>query len=344
VSGAGSSAISLPLGSGAALVALRGGLRALVATSLVGAALLPLLGGEFYTRLAIEALMLGLLALSVDLLLGFAGLLSLGQAAFFGLGAYVSALMQLQVSTSVCLTLAVVVAAATVLAVGLGLATSRSSGVYFALVTFSVGEILTKAVGNTAALGGHDGLLGLRAPTIQLGPWSLDLANNVTFYYLMLALTTAVLIGLRVLLKTGWGSVLAALRDNPHRVPYLGYAPVRYRVAVFVLAANVAALGGMFYPYLRGFVTPVLFGFEYSTKAVVMALVGGLGSLVGPVGGAWLITFIEVVVSGVTKHQSLVIGALFVVCVMALPAGLHGLLARRPTRPAPPNGPVSGDA
>jgi branched-chain amino acid transport system permease protein len=317
-------------GDGVVLTMVRSVLRVFVGASFVAAAILPLVGGEFYTRLAIEALMLGLLAVSVDLLLGFAGLLSIGQAAFFGLGAYASALMQLYVSPSVWLTMAAVIAGATLLSLIIGFATSRSSGVYFALVTFCVGEILSKAVANTAALGGHDGLLRLRAPTVRFGPWALDLANNVSFYYLMLALTATVLVGLRALLNTGFGSVLAALRDNPDRVPYLGYAPVRHRVAVFVLAANVAALGGMFYPYLRGFVTPVLFGFEYSTKAVVMALVGGLGSLIGPLGGAWFISFVEVAISAFTKHHMLVIGILFIVCVMAFPKGFYGLVVRRP--------------
>ncbi|MBC7940424.1 MAG: branched-chain amino acid ABC transporter permease [Chitinophagaceae bacterium] len=306
--------------------------RAMAVTLFATAALLPLAGSDFHTRLAIEAALLGMLALSVDILLGRVGLLSLGQAAFFGIGAYTAALSWQHVSQSLWVVLLCVLACTTLVALAVGAVAIRSSGVYFALITFGVGEILAKSANNTAAVGGSDGLLGLPVPALHLPGITLSLADNTTFLYLALTMLLGTWLLVQRLLDTPFGSVLEALRHNPARVPYLGYGPFGYKLAAFVLAANVAALGGMLYPFLRGFVSPVLFGFEYSTKAVVMALVGGLGSLIGPVVGAAVITFSEDALSNVTRHPLFAIGALFVGFVLFAPAGMAGALRQLSTR------------
>ncbi len=194
---------------------------------LVLAALFPLLGGPFYTRLAIETLLLGALALSVDILLGYAGLLSLGQAAYFGLAAYVSALMYLHVTQSFWLVALAALAVAGLFALVLGAVAIRAKGVYFALITFGAAEILSKIAHNTRAIGGSDGLLGIPVPTIPLAPGlALDLRSNLVFYYAVLAALVLIYVGTRRVLATPFGSVLRAIRHNADRVPYLGYNPV----------------------------------------------------------------------------------------------------------------------
>jgi branched-chain amino acid transport system permease protein len=293
------------------------------------AAGVPLFGNDFYTRMAIEALLLGLLAVSVDVLLGFAGLLSLGQAAYFGLGAYTAALVYLHVAPSLWIVALCVLGVTTVTALVIGLATTRSTGVYFALVTLGVGEILGKINSNISSLGGSDGILGIPIPVVGFLGLTLDLRNNVTFLYLVLAIVSGLCLAVKRLLDTPFGSVLYAIHDNSDRVPYLGYDPAMYKLIAFVGAANLAAIGGMFYPFLRGFVSPVLFGFEYSTRAVVMALLGGLGTLAGPLGGAALVTLLEIAISGFLKHHLLAIGIVFVVCVIFFPSGLVGMLRER---------------
>ena len=304
----------------------RSPLRVLGIALLVTAALVPLVGTTFYIRLAIEALLVGLLALSIDILLGFAGLLSLGQAAFFGMGAYISALMFLNVTDSFWLVLATVTAVTTVAAAALGVVAIRTRGVYFALITLGFGEILYKIVSHTSAIGGSDGLLGIPVPTIGLGPLQLSLADNIVFFYFVLALVVLVFVGVERLLATPFGLVLRGLHENDSRIPYLAYNPFWYRLAAFILAANVAAIGGAIYPLLRGFVGPNLFAFELSVKAVVMALVGGIGTLIGALMGGGVITFLESVISTVTTHHSLAIGALFVACVLFFPGGLAGAM------------------
>ena len=140
------------------------------------AVLFPLFGGPFYTRLGIETLLLGSLALSVDILLGYAGLLSLGQAAYFGLAAYISALMYVHVTQSFWLVTLTVMVAVGVVSFVLGAVAIRARGVYFALITFGAAEILSKIAHNTRAIGGSDGILGIPVPTITLFPGvALDL-------------------------------------------------------------------------------------------------------------------------------------------------------------------------
>jgi branched-chain amino acid transport system permease protein len=296
------------------------------------AAVFPWLGGAFFTRLGIEALLLGTVALSVDILLGYAGLLSLGQAAYFGLSAYVSALLYLHVTQSFWVVWIAVIAVVGIFSVALGAVAIRAKGVYFALITFGAAEILSKIAHNTRAIGGSDGLIGIPIPRIPLLPGvSLDLSSNLVFYYFVLATLVLIYLGTRRVLGTPFGSVLRAIRDNSDRVPYLGYHPFWYKLFAYVLAAQIAAFGGLIYPLLRGFVAPHLFGFEVSTKAVVVSLVGGIGTLLGPVVGSVIITFLESVIGSYTDRHLFVLGTIFVVFVMFLPDGLLGL-ARRLTR------------
>jgi branched-chain amino acid transport system permease protein len=297
----------------------------------------PWLGGSFFTRLAIEALLLACVALSVDILLGYAGLLSLGQAAYFGLAAYIAALMYLHVTSSFWLVLLTVCASVGLFSFILGAVAIRAKGVYFALITFGAAEILSKVTHNARAIGGSDGLIGIPIPTIALFPgFEIGLTNNLVFYYVVLGVICLIYVGTRRILNSGFGSVLRAIRDNADRVPYLGYNPFWYKLAAYVLAAEIAAFGGLIYPMLRGFVAPHLFGFEVSTKAVVMSLVGGVGTLIGPLMGSVIITFFESMIGSYTERHLLVLGVIFIVFVMFLPDGLCGLVQRTFRRKAGP--------
>jgi len=304
-------------------------LRWLGWTMIVAAIIFPWFGGSFYTRLALESFLLGALALSVDILLGYAGLLSLGQAAYFGLGAYITALMFLHVTDSFWLILLTVVVVTSVFSLTLGAVAIRAKGVYFALITFGAAEILSKIAHNTRAVGGSDGLIGIPVPSIDVAPgYAISLQNNIVFYYVVLAAIVAIYLATRRILDTAFGAVLLAVRENANRVPYLGYNPFWYKLLAYVLAAQIAAFGGMIYPMLRGFVGPHLFGFEMSTKAVVMSLVGGVGTLIGPLLGSPIITFLESLVGSYTERHLFVLGVIFIVFVMFLPDGLCGLVKR----------------
>ena len=294
--------------------------------SLAFAAVAAALGDVFFFRLATEALIFGGLALSVDLLLGRTGLLPLGQALFFGFGAYVSALVLKSLAPSPALALLIVLASASIAGVVGGLIAIRAKGVYFALISFGLAQVVSKVVFNTRELGASDGLIGVPAPLIDLGLFTLDTGHAPTFFLLVLAAMGLMVGGLIWLTDTPFGRQLDAIRTNEHRLAFLGFDPWRYKLAVFVLAADVAAVSGALYPMLRGFVSPELMFFQVSGNAVINVILGGTGSLIGAFYGSALLTLLRSVVGSFTAHHAVIVGALFVVSVIFFPKGQMGYM------------------
>ncbi len=279
------------------------------------------LGDVFYLRLATEALIFGGLALSVDLLLGRVGLLPLGQALFFGLGAYVSALVLKHWSDSLWLAMASALAFSMVAGLIGGLIAIRSKGVYFALISFGMAQVLSKVIYNTRELGASDGIIGVPAATVIPG---LNSGTPEGFFLLVLAFIGAIYIGLRYLMDTPAGRQLDAIRTNEHRVGFLGVDPWRYKLGAFVGAACIAGTSGALYPMLRGFVSPELMFFQVSGNAVINVIVGGTGTLIGPLYGSAILTGLRSVVGSFTAHHHIVIGVMFVIVVIVMPRGLIG--------------------
>lgn len=287
------------------------------------AAVALLLGDVFFLRLATEALIFGGLTLSVDLLLGGVGLLPLGQALFFGLGAYVSALVLKEWHASFWLALSVALAASALAGLVGGIIAIRAKGVYFALISFGLAQVVSKVVFNTRELGASDGIIGVPAAVIAPG---LDSGHPGGFFLVTLAAIFALYAGLRYLMDTPLGRQLSAIRTNEHRVAFLGFATWRFKLMAFVGAACIAGLSGALYPMLRGFVSPELMFFQVSGNAVINVIVGGTGTLVGPLYGSALLTGLRSVVGSYTAHHHIVIGLLFVVVVIMFPRGLMGYL------------------
>jgi branched-chain amino acid transport system permease protein len=309
----------------------------LVLASLVFAAIAAAMNDTFYLRLATEALIFAGLALSVDILLGYTGLLSLGQALYFGLGAYLSALVLMVIPSFWAAIGATAVASAIAGLIG-GFIVHRVRGVYFALITFGMAQVAAKIVYNTRALGASDGLIGVPIIDINLGVASFSSASPAGFFLFVLALMVILYAFSAYLLDTPFGRLLIALRANEARIPFLGYRTVTARLAAYVLAAMIAALSGALYPMLRGFVSPELIYFSTSGNAVIAVVLGGSGTLVGALYGSALLTLLKSVIGSYTEHHLIVIGLLFMAAVVFLPKGLMGiarpaierLLAREP--------------
>lgn len=281
-------------------------------------------GDSFYLRLATEALIFAGLAISVDILLGYTGLLSLGQALYFGIGAYTSAVVLRDVAPSFWAATGMALLVATAAGTVGGLIANRVKGVYFALITFGLAQVVAKIVYNTRELGASDGLIGVPEITIPLGVLTVEAANPAGFFLFVLALTVLLYGALAYLMDTPFGRILVAIRANEKRVPFLGFNPRLYRILAYVLAADVAALAGALYPMLRGFVSPELLFFATSGNAVITVIVGGAGTLIGPILGSVLLTALKSVVGTWTEHHLIVIGILFMVSVIVLPKGLVG--------------------
>ena len=282
-------------------------------------------GDSFYVRLATEALIFAGLALSVDLLLGYAGALSLGQALYFGIGAYSSALVLIEVP-SFWLAMAAAAGATLVAAIVGGLIANRVRGVYFALITFGMAQVVAKIVYNTRSLGASDGMIGVPVIDIGLGPFAVSAGNPTGFFLVVLAIVMGLYALCAYLLETPFGRVLTAIKANERRVPFLGYSVWRVRMAAYVLAAMLAGLSGALYPMLRGFVSPELMSFTTSGNAVISVVLGGVGTLIGAIYGSVLLVVVKSVVGSWTEHHLIVIGALFMAGVLFAPKGLVGLL------------------
>jgi branched-chain amino acid transport system permease protein len=296
--------------------------------ALVFAVIAGLQQDVFFFRLATEALIFGGLALSVDLLLGRTGLLPLGQAMFFGFGAYVSALVLKHAAPSFALVMTVVLLSTTLVGLVAGVIAIRARGVYFALISFGLAQVVSKVVYNTRELGASDGIIGVPLPQISIaGLMTVDAGHAPGFFLFVLAFIAALYVGLTYLMDTPFGRQLTAIRVNESRVGFLGFDPWRYKLAVFVLAANVAALSGALYPMLRGFVSPELMFFQVSGNAVINVIVGGTGTLIGALYGSGILTVLKSVIGSYTPHHHIVIGVIFVISVIFFPKGLIGYLA-----------------
>lgn len=297
----------------------------LVVASLGFAAFGAASGDTFYLRLGTEALIFAGLALSVDILLGYTGLLSLGQALYFGLGAYLSALV-LMVTPSFWAAMGATAVGAVVVGIIGGFIANRVRGVYFALITFGMAQVIAKVVYNTRALGASDGLIGVPVIDVNLGLFKVSSASPVGFFLVVLAFIVILYALAAYLLDTPFGRLLIALRANERRVPFLGYRTVTARLAAYVIAAVIAALSGALYPMLRGFVSPELLFFATSGNAVITVVTGGVGTLVGAIYGSILLTLFKSVVGSYTEHHLIVIGLLFMGAVIFLPRGLMGIV------------------
>lgn len=283
-------------------------------------------GDTFFLRLATEALIFAGLAMSVDLLLGFTGMLSLGQALFFGLGAYVSGLVLKHGAPSFWLALGAALAAATVVGLFGALISARTRGVYFALITFGMAQVVSKIVYNTRALGASDGIIGIPVIKANFLVFEVDTASPIGFFLLVLALTLGAYFALSYLVQTPFGRALVAVRTNEARVPFLGYDTRVAKFVAYLVAANLAAFSGALYPMLRGFVSPELMYFAVSGDAVMIVIIGGLGTLIGPIYGSVIVTALNSILGSYTEHYRIVIGALFMLAVIAFPQGLVGWL------------------
>jgi branched-chain amino acid transport system permease protein len=291
-------------------------------------------GDSFFLRLATEALIMGWLAMSAGILLGFAGLLSLGQALYFGLGAYASALVMRDVQPSFWL------AAGAGLAIGVaagflgGLIASRVRGVYFALITYGLAQVVSKVVYNTRELGASDGLIGIPIIQVPLGFASPSAGSPMSFFLVVLAGTAIVYLILSYLAGTPFGRLVSALRINQARLPFIGWPAGPIKLSVFILAAALASVGGAFYPMLRGFVSPELMYFEMSTNAVIAVIIGGTGTLIGPLLGAVILVAGKSVIGTMTAYSQIAIGALFMAAVLFFPDGIVGLVKSNKVQPS----------
>lgn len=306
-------------------------LRAAVPLALLAAAaLFPLVAGAFHLELAAKVMILAIFALSLDLLVGHTGLVSFGHAAFYGLGAYSLALLSPKYeAASLWLTLPAAMLAAGAAALVIGALALRTRGVYFIMVTLAFAQMVYFVFHDTRAGGGSDGVYVNVRPEATLGGGPLfDLADGLHAYYFVLAALAATVILLRLVLRSPFGHALHGIRANEHRMRALGFPVYRYKLASFTLAGALAGLAGYLNALQFGFVNPELLSWHESGNALLMVILGGMGSVYGVIGGAAAFALLQEGFSALTRHWQLPLGLAIVALVLFMPGGMAGFAAR----------------
>lgn len=297
------------------------------AICLAAAIALPFLVPVYYVQFASKVLILGVLAMALNLVVGQGGLVSLCHAAFFGLAGYVLALMSPKYdAASLLLTLPAAVAAAGGAALLIGALALRTRGVYFIMVTLAFGEMLFYLFHDADFAGGSDGaFINTKPEVVIAGLKLIDLDKPLTFYFFVLAATVATIALLWSLVRSPFGHALAAARDNERRARALGFPIFRIRLIAFVISGALAGLSGYLAAMQFGFVAPQMLGWHQSATVLVMVLIGGLSTVTGPLIGALVLLGLEEVLKASLEAWKLVEGLIVIAIVLLVPNGVRQL-------------------
>jgi len=305
-------------------------LTALVGLLVLALFLLPWVVGRYSVYLAIQILILSVFSLGFNLLFGYTGLLSFGQAGFFGIGAYACAKILLAVP-NLFLGLGGGVAAAGVAAVVLGFLSVRHTRIYFSMLTLAFGMMVFSIAWKWRDFtGGDDGLVGIpRAPLEIPGLWSLSVATQERYYYVVLVVSLLAIWAMYRLVHSPLGLTLQAIRDSESRAEFAG-VPVRtYRLIAFTIAGLYAGLAGALLTPLENTVTPPIAHWSTSAEPVLATLLGGVHVFGGPIVGAFLFFMLKDIIVRFTQYWLIWLGAIVVALVMGFRGGVASIFVRR---------------
>jgi len=306
--------------------------------ALVALALLPFVAEKFTVQFTTRILIMAIFAMSLNLLVGQAGLVSLGHAAFFGIAGYCLALSSPQYqAASLWTSLPLAMVAASGLALVIGALVLRTGGIYFIMATLAFSQMLFFLLHDTGIAGGSDGMYIYVRPDASLFGWRLlDLEKFSHFYFVALALFLIVFGFIAILRASLFGRVVAGIRVNEQRMRSLGFATFRYKLACFVIAGMLAGIAGYLAAAQFGVVNPDMLGWHLSGAVLMMVILGGMGSLFGPVIGAAAMLLLELGLQSLPeagalnlgKHWQLPMGIVIVLVALYLPNGIARLSRR----------------
>jgi branched-chain amino acid transport system permease protein len=278
-------------------------------------ALLPLVAGEYYVNLASQIFIFAIFAASINLLLGYGGLPTLGHAAYLGVAAYVSALMYLKLGVGHALSAPVALAATTLMAALFGLVALRAGGLGFLMLTLALSQVVWgTAYRWVSVTDGDNGLRGLSRP--------FQLDDAASFYYFSLAVTAASIWLMARFVDSPFGAALKGTRDQPRRMSALGHDVWKIRWITFIYAGFWGAVSGLLFVYYHKYIHPVSLSLANSAEGLLAVIAGGSGTLAGPLLGAAIVILLKNYVSGYVERWNMLMGFVFVVIVVFMPEGV----------------------
>jgi branched-chain amino acid transport system permease protein len=277
----------------------------------------------FYVSLLTRIFIFAIVVTGYDLLAGYTGMISYGHAMFFGTGAYIAGLTLKHATPWMWPALALAIAGSGVLAYIVGRLSIRTREIYFVFLTFAFAQFLLVVANSWELLGAANGLAGIPKPRLFPG---VGLSGNVSFYYFALCVLVASFLGARAIVRSPFGRVMVGVRENEERAQFLGYDTHGVIRRVFVISGMYGGAAGALMASFNSFASPSLYHPAISGEIIIMALLGGLGSLVGPVMGTALVIVIgDVLSSWLPRAWMMILGAIFALCVLFNPDGMAGL-------------------
>jgi branched-chain amino acid transport system permease protein len=302
----------------------------LAVAGVIALALLPQFADRYYIQLFTRIMIMAIFAMSLGLLVSGVGLVSFGHAAFFGLGAFMLALVAPKdAAASVWLALPIALGGTALAALAVGALAVRTAGIYFIMLTLAFAQMFFFLFHDWPALGGSDGLYLAVRPTAELfGVTLVNFNHRPSLFYVVLAAMVGVYLLIGVIMRAPFGKVISGIRVNEHRMRALGYNTYRYKLAAFVIAGAIAGFAGFFYATQNTYVNPALMGWRESGIVLMMVILGGMRSRLGPILGAFALVLVEDVFQHITERWLLLVGVFVIAVVLLLPNGLADLLER----------------
>ena len=280
------------------------------------------IGQTFYIDLVRRIMILAIAAVSLNLILGYGGMVSFGHAAYLGIGAYAVGILGFYGITNGWLHWAVAIGASAMVALAIGAVSIRTSGIYFIMITLAFTQMLYYLGISLELFGGDD---GMRLKSKSQFTGLVDLRDPVQFYYLALALMLLSVFLVFRLVNSRFGMVLRASKSNEGRSRAIGFSPYPYRLTAFVIAGAMCGLAGALYANHTNYIVPGLMSWQQSGDMMFMVILGGIASTAGPVLGAFVLLFVEELLKGWTEHWQVILGPLLILSVIFFRRGLAGI-------------------
>jgi branched-chain amino acid transport system permease protein len=285
----------------------------------VALAAVPWVAGEYYVNLTSQIFIAAIFAASLNLLVGYGGLPSLGHASWLGLAAYISAWMSLKLGLGHWLTAPVALLATTLIACAFGWISLRATGLGFLMITLALSQVLWgTAYRWVSVTDGDNGLRGLTRPA----PFGISLDDATSFYYFALAVTVAAIVLMAMFVASPFGAALRGTRDQPRRMGALGHAVWTVRWITFVYSGFWGAVSGLLFVYYNKYIHPASLSITSSAEALLGVIAGGSGTLAGPIVGATIIMLLKNYVSAYIERWNMLMGFVFVLIVIFMPEGV----------------------